>query len=90
MANTQNRVADVTNWGDPNFSWCSGGDTRCRMGFANYINGGSNIYTYASASWAFFSGPGYQACASDQCQSKSIQHWNSLFYHKANNDFVRG
>jgi hypothetical protein len=65
-----NRVADVTNWGDPDFSWCSGGDTRCRMGFANYIQGGSNIYTYASASWAFFSGPGYQGCANDQCQSK--------------------
>ncbi|KAJ5240912.1 glycoside hydrolase family 55 protein [Penicillium citrinum] len=67
-------VADVTNWGDPDFSWCSGGDTRCRMGFANYINGGSNIYTYASASWAFFSGPGYQACAGAyQCQN--YMHW---------------
>jgi hypothetical protein len=64
-------VADVTNWGDPDFSWCGGGDTRCRMGFANYIQGGSNIYTYASASWAFFSGPGYQACAGQyQCQGK--------------------
>ncbi|KAI1375779.1 glycoside hydrolase family 55 protein [Hypoxylon crocopeplum] len=65
-------VADVTNWGDPDFSWCSGGDTRCRMGFANYIQGGSNIYTYASASWAFFSGPGYQGCNGD-CQN--YMHW---------------
>ncbi|KAI6087368.1 glycoside hydrolase family 55 protein [Hypoxylon rubiginosum] len=65
-------VADVTNWGDPDFSWCSGGDTRCRMGFANYIQGGSNIYTYASASWAFFSGPGYQGCSGD-CQN--YMHW---------------
>lgn len=64
-------VADVKNWGDPDFSNCGGGDTRCRMGFANYINGGSNIYTYASASWAFFSGPGYQSCAGAfQCQSE--------------------
>lgn len=64
-------VADITNWGDPDFSWCGGGDTRCRMGFANYIQGGSNIYTYASAAWAFFSGPGYKACAGAyQCQSK--------------------
>lgn len=63
-------VADVTNWGDPDFSWCGGGDTRCRMGFANYIQGGSNIYTYASASWAFFSGPGYQGCSGD-CQGES-------------------
>lgn len=64
-------VADVTNWGDPDFSWCGGGNTRCRMGFANYIQGGSNIYTYASASWAFFSGPGYQACAGAfECQGR--------------------
>ncbi|KAK6828307.1 glycoside hydrolase family 55 protein [Apiospora arundinis] len=63
-------TADVQGWGDPDFSWCGGGDTRCRMGFANYIQGGSNIYTYASASWAFFSGPGYQACAGNfQCQN---------------------
>ncbi|KAH7319508.1 family 55 glycoside hydrolase [Rhexocercosporidium sp. MPI-PUGE-AT-0058] len=67
-------VADITNWGDPDFSWCGGGDTRCRMGFANYIQGGSNIYTYASASWAFFSGPGYQACAG-QYQCQNYMHW---------------
>lgn len=63
--------ADVSVWGDPDFSWCGGGDTRCRMGFANYIQGGSNIYTYASASWAFFSGPGYQKCSQFQCQGKN-------------------
>ncbi|RBQ78001.1 hypothetical protein FVER14953_09443 [Fusarium verticillioides] len=69
-------VANITNWGDPDFSWCSGGDTRCRMGFANYIQGGSDIYTYASASWAFFSGPGYQPCAGAyQCQN--YMHWIS-------------
>ncbi|KAI5926488.1 beta-1,3-glucanase [Camillea tinctor] len=67
-------VADVSGWGDPDFSWCGGGDTRCRMGFANYIQGGSDIYTYASASWAFFSGPGYQACAGAyECQD--YMHW---------------
>ncbi|KAI0181188.1 glycoside hydrolase family 55 protein [Hypoxylon sp. FL1284] len=64
-------AADVANWGDPDFSWCGGGDTRCRMGFANYIQGGSNIYTYASASWVFFSGPG-QGCSGD-CQN--YMHW---------------
>ncbi|RKU43104.1 hypothetical protein DL546_004170 [Coniochaeta pulveracea] len=68
-------TADVTNWGDPDFSWCSGGDTRCRMGFANYINGGSNIYTYASASWAFFSGPGYQSCADNGNSCQNYMHW---------------
>ncbi|KAI1085519.1 glycoside hydrolase family 55 protein [Whalleya microplaca] len=67
-------TADVDNWGDPDFSWCSGGDTRCRMGFANFIQGGSNIYTYASASWAFYSGPGYHECNGD-CQD--YMHWIS-------------
>lgn len=39
------------------------------MGPSNYINGGAHIHTYASASWAFFSGPGYQPCAGQfQCQ----------------------
>lgn len=65
-------VADVRNWGDPDFSWCSGGDTRCKMGLANLVQGGTNIYTYASASWAFFSGPGHQGCLGD-CQS--YMHW---------------
>jgi hypothetical protein len=65
---------DVEGWGDPDFSSCDASDTRCRMGYANYINGGQNIYTYGSASWAFFSGPGYQSCAGTYaCQSKSAR-----------------
>lgn len=60
---------NTSTWGDPDFSWCSSTDTRCAMGLSNYIQGGSNIYTYASASWAFFSGPGYQSC-NGGCQSK--------------------
>ncbi|ETS73587.1 Glucan endo-1,3-beta-glucosidase BGN13.1 [Pestalotiopsis fici W106-1] len=65
---------DATNWGDPDFSWCDDASSNgtCPMGFANYIQGGENIYTYASASWAFFSGPGYQACDGD-CQD--VVHW---------------
>ncbi|KAG5934372.1 hypothetical protein E4U53_000706 [Claviceps sorghi] len=59
---------DVAGWGDPDFSWC-GDNKRCRMGPANYIQGGSNIIYYGSASWAFFSGPGYQPCAGPyKCQ----------------------
>ncbi|CZR64545.1 probable Glucan endo-1,3-beta-glucosidase BGN13.1 [Phialocephala subalpina] len=69
-------VADVNNWGDPNFAWCQGQDTRCRMGFANFIQGGSNIYTYASASWAFFSGPGNQNCSTiGQFTCQDYMHW---------------
>ncbi|KAJ3544983.1 hypothetical protein NM208_g2745 [Fusarium decemcellulare] len=65
---------DVDGWGDPDYSWCAEDDKRCRMGFSNYIQGGSNIWYYGSASWVFFSGPGYQSCAGAyQCQ-KYI-HW---------------
>ncbi|EFX04912.1 beta-glucanase [Grosmannia clavigera kw1407] len=39
---------------DPNFSWCSGGDTVCRMGLAQwYVGSNSAIYHYAAASWNF-------------------------------------
>lgn len=48
---------DTGRWNDPNFSHCHNDDTRCRMGFANYITGGANIYHYTSASWVFYSGP---------------------------------
>ena len=77
-ANTQQTppapwVANVNTWGDPDFSWCGGGDKTCRMGPSNYINGGSNIRTYASAAWAFYKGPGYQSCDAGayNCQSTS-------------------
>ncbi|KOS18425.1 Glucan endo-1 [Escovopsis weberi] len=66
-------TVDATNWGDPTFSWCGKDDKFCRMGPSNYINGGANIYTYASASWAFFSGPGFQGCATFKCQQ--TMHW---------------
>ncbi|RYP77304.1 hypothetical protein DL769_003453 [Monosporascus sp. CRB-8-3] len=67
-------VPDTAGWGDPDFSWCGAADTRCRMGFSNYIQGGSDIYHYGSASWAFFSGPGYQPCAGTYaCQNH--MHW---------------
>ncbi|UKZ54446.1 hypothetical protein TrVGV298_008254 [Trichoderma virens] len=39
---------------DPNFSWCNGGDTVCRMGLAQYYTGSnSNIFHYAAGSWNF-------------------------------------
>ncbi|KXX74310.1 Glucan 1,3-beta-glucosidase [Madurella mycetomatis] len=46
---------DVQGWGTPGSSGAG--------------LGGRDVYTYASASWAFFSGPGYQSCAGQfQCQ----------------------
>ncbi|KAK3314140.1 family 55 glycoside hydrolase [Apodospora peruviana] len=70
-------VPNVSGWGDPDFNWCVGraNTKRCRMGFANYINGGRDIFTYASASWAFFSGPGYARCADGPYNCQETMHW---------------
>jgi glucan 1,3-beta-glucosidase len=35
-------------YGDPDFSWCKGGDAPCRMTLGQNINGGSNIFLYAT------------------------------------------
>lgn len=43
--------------GDPDFHWCEGWDGRCRSSVGNNINGGSNLFLYNSAAWAFFNGP---------------------------------
>ncbi|KAH8171772.1 pectate lyase superfamily protein [Sarocladium implicatum] len=67
-------TADKSGWGDPDYAWCGGGDGHCRMGVSNWVNGGSNVYYYGSASWAFYSGPGYQKCA-DENNCQEFIHW---------------
>jgi hypothetical protein len=37
------------------------------------INGGKDVYHYASASWVFFSGPEKQTCGDEECQT--YMHW---------------
>ncbi|RCI13331.1 hypothetical protein L249_0320 [Ophiocordyceps polyrhachis-furcata BCC 54312] len=64
---------DVSAWGDPDFGSCAEDDGRCRMGFATVVEGGSDVYSYGSAAWAFFSGPGYQGCGGQTCQG--TMHW---------------
>ena len=44
-------------YGDPDFSWCSGGDGRCGTARAQNINGGQSLFLYALINWAFFNGP---------------------------------
>ncbi|KAL6918495.1 hypothetical protein FSST1_009990 [Fusarium sambucinum] len=65
---------DKGGWGDPDYAWCGATDGSCRMGLSNYVNGGSNIYYYGSASWAFFNGPGYQRCE-DEMKCQEFIHW---------------
>lgn len=46
----------LASYGDPDFSWCARNDQSCRMGLAQYIDGGANLYLYAAAFWTFFHG----------------------------------
>ncbi|KAJ5226058.1 hypothetical protein N7468_007283 [Penicillium chermesinum] len=43
--------------GDPDFSWCDGGDGKCRSSLATNVEGGKDVLLYNSAAWAFFNGP---------------------------------
>lgn len=75
---------------DPDFSGCPGNDSKCRMGWAQRIVGGSNIYIYGSGYWVFFngltfaSGHGYgggggceaSCCQSDICQYNAAEVYN--------------
>ena len=58
-------------YGDPDFSWCGGGDGRCRTALGQNVNGGSNLFLYNTAAWAFFDGPwtgDYGTQCSGNCQ----------------------
>lgn len=46
----------LSSFGDPDFLWCGDGDQKCRMGLATTIDGGSNLFLYSAAFWAFFHG----------------------------------
>ncbi|KAF9741995.1 hypothetical protein PMIN02_007890 [Paraphaeosphaeria minitans] len=58
--------------GDPDFSWCDGGDGYCRSSVGINVQNSQNINLYSSSTWAFFDGPwdgnyGNQ-CANQDCQ----------------------
>ncbi|KAK7183131.1 hypothetical protein DPSP01_012154 [Paraphaeosphaeria sporulosa] len=58
--------------GDPDFSWCAGGDGYCRSSVGVNVQNSQNINLYSSSTWAFFDGPwdgnyGNQ-CANQDCQ----------------------
>ena len=63
-------------YGDPDFSWCSSGDEKCRSALATNIDGGSNIALYNSAAWAFFDGSWnglYNEPCEGKCQSNMMR-----------------
>lgn len=56
-------------FGDPDFSWCSAGDQKCRTALSTNVDGGSNIALYNSAAWAFFDGY-WNALYNEPCSGK--------------------
>ncbi|KAL8699754.1 MAG: hypothetical protein Q9201_005821 [Fulgogasparrea decipioides] len=61
-------------YGDPDFSWCAHNDQSCRMGLAQNIDGGSNLFLYGAAFWTFFHGETNTCynCAETVCGPKCI------------------
>jgi hypothetical protein len=66
--------------GDPDFSWCAGGDQKCRTALATNVDGGKDVLLYNSAAWAFFDGEwygDYGTQCSGNCQSNMMRVTNS-------------
>lgn len=66
----------LARYGDPDFSWCAGNDQSCRMGLAQNIDGGRNLYLYGAAFWTFFHGETTACynCPRTICGDKCIKH----------------
>lgn len=67
----------LARYGDPDFSWCATTyDPSCRMGLAQNINGGKNLYLYGAAFWTFFHGETAACydCPRSVCADKCIMH----------------
>ena len=60
-------------FGDPDYSWCRANDQLGRTALACNIDGGSNLFFYNGAFWAFFSGPWSSQKWSQPAPSGDIQ-----------------
>ncbi|KAB8349588.1 hypothetical protein FH972_023612 [Carpinus fangiana] len=59
-------------YGDLDWSWCDGGDQRCRTNVAQNFEGGKDLFVYGGANWAFFDGEwngDYGASCDGNCQT---------------------
>lgn len=45
-------------YGDPTFSNCNGGNATCRMAWIDYISNSNNLFLYGPGFWAFLNGAG--------------------------------
>jgi glucan 1,3-beta-glucosidase len=59
-------------FGDPDYSWCAAGDQMGRTALACNVDGGSDLFFYNGAFWAFFNGP-WSAQKWSQTESTTIQ-----------------
>lgn len=67
-------------YGDPDFSWCGGGDQKCRTSLATNADGGKDVLLYNSAAWAFFNGQwtgDYTTQCDGSCQTNMMRVANS-------------
>ncbi|KAJ5656857.1 hypothetical protein N7507_008807 [Penicillium longicatenatum] len=63
-------------YGDPDFSWCDGGDQKCRTSLAANVDGGKDVFLYNSAAWAFFNGEwtgDYSTQCDGSCQTNMMR-----------------
>ena len=67
-------------YADPDFSWCGGGDQKCRTSLATNVDGGKDVLLYNSAAWAFFNGQwtgDYTTQCDGSCQTNMMRVANS-------------
>ncbi|KAJ5636667.1 uncharacterized protein N7484_009980 [Penicillium longicatenatum] len=63
-------------YGDLDFSWCDGGDQKCRTSLATNVDGGKDVFLYNSAAWAFFNGEwtgDYSTQCDGSCQTNMMR-----------------
>ena len=68
----------VSDYGDPDFSWCDAGDGFCRSSLAQNVDGGSDILLHSSAQWAFFNGPWDGTYSGTACQGSCQSNMNRV------------
>jgi glucan 1,3-beta-glucosidase len=73
-----------TNYGDPDFSWCDGGDGKCRTSLAQNVDGGSDLFLHSSAQWNFFHGPWDGSYKSTACQGSCVTYANRISGNPSN------
>jgi glucan 1,3-beta-glucosidase len=63
----------VSQYGDPDYSNCGGGDVQCRMAWFEYISSSTNLFLHASGFWTFFNNGDTTPCNNGaNCQTNAV------------------